>query len=360
MSDTKLLAVATALVKKLQFSLEEQLENVRRLPGPVGPRGVKGDKGDKGVKGDRGSDGLRGEKGDKGDTGKQGVTGEKGDKGDKGDRGEKGDKGDRGEPGTKGDRGDAGVKGDRGEPGPKGKDGSPGKAGVKGDKGDRGDKGERGDTGTRGPAGRKGDRGEAGQRGEKGDKGDKGDRGPKGAKGDKGDRGEKGEPGTPGQEGTPGRDVDAEEIKAYFEDFFTQQFGAIEQEFNKRLKALGIGGGGGGSFKILDNADVEYTKLSNVPGKGILIFDENKMKFNVRSIDDFLIEAGADVKYDRLVDEDGVFTYIGDADPGSAKTAAAWRIKRVEDLGGGDQEIIYANGTADFVHIWDDRATLSY
>lgn len=67
-----------------------------------------------------------------------------------------------------------------------------------------------------------------------------------------------------------------------------------------------------------------------------------------------------DVTLDTEVDEStpGV-TYVGQAEPGTAKSDAAWRIKRVTETGP-QTSIDWAGGTADYVHIWDDRLTLSY
>jgi hypothetical protein len=51
--------------------------------------------------------------------------------------------------------------------------------------------------------------------------------------------------------------------------------------------------------------------------------------------------------------------YIGYAQPGTAKSAAAWRIKRVTDTGT-LVSIDWAGGTANFVNIWDDRSSYTY
>lgn len=72
------------------------------------------------------------------------------------------------------------------------------------------------------------------------------------------------------------------------------------------------------------------------------------------------LKAELEVQYDKLVDEDGAYTYIGEADPGTAKNSLTWRIKRIEELAGGDLEILWANGTASFDKSWDLRSTYSY
>lgn len=65
----------------------------------------------------------------------------------------------------------------------------------------------------------------------------------------------------------------------------------------------------------------------------------------------------------RLDEVSGDLTYIGEAEtPGTATSAASWRIVRLDESGTGGEELIkqYANGSTDFDQIWDDRASLSY
>lgn len=52
--------------------------------------------------------------------------------------------------------------------------------------------------------------------------------------------------------------------------------------------------------------------------------------------------------------------YRGEAAPGTAESAAGWRIVRVMFGGDGDVTEEWAGGTAEFVHAWADRAELSY
>lgn len=67
--------------------------------------------------------------------------------------------------------------------------------------------------------------------------------------------------------------------------------------------------------------------------------------------------------YKRLLDEEGNTMYYGEAAPGSSPSAPAWRIQRIVDSENGsdtDTEICWANGTADFTNVWDDRLTYVY
>lgn len=52
--------------------------------------------------------------------------------------------------------------------------------------------------------------------------------------------------------------------------------------------------------------------------------------------------------------------YRGEAVPGAAESAAVWRIKRIEFMSDGDVIETWADGSADFVHAWSDRAALGY
>lgn len=77
---------------------------------------------------------------------------------------------------------------------------------------------------------------------------------------------------------------------------------------------------------------------------------------------DIVVGTEAEVKYDSLVDwiSDDVF-YFGQAAPGTITSAATWRVQRVSIApGDGDTDARWADGTADFIKIWDDRATFTY
>lgn len=60
------------------------------------------------------------------------------------------------------------------------------------------------------------------------------------------------------------------------------------------------------------------------------------------------------------VDEAAPFTYVGYAAPGTADGDAAWAIKRIEDLGGGDFRMTWADGNTNFDQTWTGRAGYSY
>jgi len=69
----------------------------------------------------------------------------------------------------------------------------------------------------------------------------------------------------------------------------------------------------------------------------------------------------------KQVDFDGVYIYKGKATPGSALSAAAWEIQRIEKVLGGDGKTDYSYTYANVVssvasktEIWDNRASLTY
>lgn len=53
-------------------------------------------------------------------------------------------------------------------------------------------------------------------------------------------------------------------------------------------------------------------------------------------------------------------TYRGDAPPGTASSAAAWRVRKITIAADGDVTIEYADGNDLYDNIWDNRLALSY
>lgn len=380
-------AIATAKkeTKKLEDRLLDILEDVQLIEGPTGRDGVDGEQGPRGPAGPRGAQGLRGEQGERG------KTGPAGDRGETGLQGVQGEQGPQGEIGPQGPQGEVGPMGPQGEQGPQGIRGLDGQRGLKGDKGEKGDKGDRGDDGSHGRDGAPGPIGPKGDRGAQGAQGKQGVKGTKGAKGPKGDKGEKGD---------PGQSVNKEELIYYIdevvqsaksslnqiqEDFnvqvdtsTTEQINKFKTDFKNEINKLleqhrriidmkvadsgwGSTSSGGGSVNILQMDDVEFAKRHEVEGDAILIFDETKQKFVSESFNDIIerLQIGMEQQYDRLVDTEGDYVYIGEATPGTARDAASWRIKRVYEIGD-DVEIIWADNTANFTKVWNDRATYEY
>ena len=55
--------------------------------------------------------------------------------------------------------------------------------------------------------------------------------------------------------------------------------------------------------------------------------------------------------------EGATYTYVGEALPGTATSAALWRVQRITVA---NNTILFADGNAKFDNIWDNYATLSY
>jgi len=67
----------------------------------------------------------------------------------------------------------------------------------------------------------------------------------------------------------------------------------------------------------------------------------------------------ADVEHTLLIDTaSGTVTYLGYAVPGTATSAASWKIKKIDSSSG--TTIKYADGVGTYTKIWDNRASYSY
>lgn len=335
---------------KQSKSTEIIVEYVQGPKGEMGPRGFSGQKGDlgeQGVNGIQGPQGERGDKGEQGIQGKQGPQGPIGETGAQGVQGEKGDTGDRGEKGDQGEIGPQGIQGIQGETGLSGKDGLNGKDGR---------------DGVDGQNGLDGATGAQGAKGDKGDKGDPGIMGPAGLQGQKGDTGEVGPKGNDGRDGADGKTPEIKPFLDQVSDHYKKLQTALINRVSLAMNTMGGGGSsGGGSVNILDNDDVEFQQLASTANNSVLIFDAVKKKFVARDLVAFInsIQTGVEVQYNKLIDVSGNYTYIGEALPGTATSAATWRIKRVEQIGT-DYNILWSDGSSDFDKAWDDRLTYAY
>lgn len=55
------------------------------------------------------------------------------------------------------------------------------------------------------------------------------------------------------------------------------------------------------------------------------------------------------------MDQAGAVLYVGEAQPGTAGSAAAWRIKKIEET-----SVKWADGDTLFNNVWDNRVSLTY
>lgn len=98
------------------------------------------------------------------------------------------------------------------------------------------------------------------------------------------------------------------------------------------LKALRVNGYGRLETVLYDSADVELgTELRNISGAKAMRYDD----------------AGVGVAYQ------------GWAEPGTATSAASWRIRKIV-TSGEDVTITWCDGNTTADNKWDDRATLTY
>ena len=371
------LATTLALIKKsesdifqgIDYRLNKQLEALVQqeqelIYGPSGPQGEPGKRGERGIRGDsiqgeRGVPGIQGEsiigpQGELGETGLQGESGESitgpqgitGEDGKQGIQGERGFRGSRGEPG---ELGETGLQGDLGESiiGPQGIQGKQGKQGIPGES-------------ITGPQGTRGSRGSQGEIGV----GVEGKRGKLGLRGAIGEQGKTGKAGKAGKKGIAGKDAEIEDIVEDFSDRFNKMQRDFQIRINDAITRMagtgGAGTSGGGSVNILDNDDVVFTYPQDVSNNSVLVFDTSINKFVTLPLNGLVDAILAATKYTKLIDKVGDLTYIGEADPGTAESAATWRIARIDEALDPDLQITWADGTADFIKVWDDRATYTY
>ncbi len=240
-----------------------------------------------------------------------------------------------------------------------------GEPGAPGPAGERGAEGPRGAPGHPGPRGEKGEPGPMGPRGEKGPQGPPGPAGPPGEKGDRGPQGEPGPVGPAGPAGptgpcgpTPRHEWRGSKLR------FEQSPGTWGDWTDLRgpRGPVGPAGGGGGSgggdlARLLPGgAHVEPAGLAVLQAgqwvqlpwtafismiEGALEMGETNMARRVDFVGDTLI-------------------YRGEAAPGADEAAPVWRIKRIQFGADGDVTETWADGVAEFAHVWTDRASLTY
>ena len=293
----KVLAAAVKISKneisKRVLSIQEQLDSIRIIQGPVGPAGPKGNSGEDAVPIIVEAVGPQGDKGEKGDKGEQGNTLHEAGLYDeklvlKFTDGEKIDVGK--VVGPRGGQGIQGVIGEQGIVGPIGSQGEQGLIGPEGVKGDKGDQGNIGVTGKSGPVGLQGNDGIKGDQGERGDQGSEGEKGPAGQTGltgSKGDTGEKGDIGPEGPEGADGRLVDLKPLQTDLEEGLKSFKDSISSQVTRLAMSGGGSSSGGGEVLLYKLDDVDYNTVrsptAGMDGYG-LVYSHAKGKWEANSI----------------------------------------------------------------------------
>lgn len=204
--------------------------------------------------------------------------------------------------------------------------GAPGPEGPQGPAGATGPQGPAGPQGQPGPTGPRGERGLRGYKGARGRDGQPGPAGPAGATGERGPQGPQGEPGPPGPPGEKG------DMPRHKWTGTKLQFEKPDGTWGKAVDLQGPKGDPGGG-----SAWLAILAQSDAAG------------------------ASENVKYSRRIDviSDTVM-YKGEATPGTANSAAGWRISRITTNAEGDVTEEWAAGSAEFTQVWDDRLSLSY
>ena len=241
--------------------------------------------------------------------------------------------------------------------GPQGVQGFQGETGKQGPHGVQGETGAQGEKGERGPSGRDG------ARGAKGLDGAKGDTGPEGAQGRQGPRGPEGEPGPQGEKGDTGP------APAHEWQGTKLRFKKPDGKWGKAVDLKGEKGSNGGIIVRAGGSSSGGSMADLLPGNpniaptGIAIVQAGQW-VNLPWEAFIQTIAGAvdmGVELSRRSDFVGeTLIYRGEAAPGTAENAPAWRIKRIEFAPDGDVTETWAGGNANFDKTWADRAGLSY
>ena len=190
----------------------------------------------------------------------------------------------------------------------------------------RGDKGEDGLSGQEGLQGIQGPPGPIGETGPQGPSGDDGPMGPTGSKGMRGTDGATGGPGPQGEQGDQGpmpkHQMRGDAIRFEIEPGIWGTW--INLAGPSRMA---VGGGGVSRNTVID------------------IIAEQELATEVNT----------------LIDTVGDYKYIGKAPPGTPEATAGWQVKRIDLTDtGGDVEILWAGGNAEFTNTWTGRLGYTY
>jgi hypothetical protein len=119
-----------------------------------------------------------------------------------------------------------------------------------------------------------------------------------------------------------------------------------------------------GSLNDLMDVDTKTVQPST---NDVFMWDSLSNQWVPRTVQEFaavilpILENDLNTQYNKLVDViDPLTMYVGEALPGTATSSPTWRIKKITEISGGDISVLWADGSADFSRIWDNRATLNY
>jgi hypothetical protein len=109
------------------------------------------------------------------------------------------------------------------------------------------------------------------------------------------------------------------------------------------------------------SAAFDYTRSQGVPGSAP---PSDGLGDRLTSPEPGSAEEVATLQSEVDFESSDTIIYQGFAEPGVATSAALWRIKRIvftaDAPNSDDVSTTFASDDSDFIHVWDDRLTLSY
>jgi len=118
--------------------------------------------------------------------------------------------------------------------------------------------------------------------------------------------------------------------------------------------------------EVLANKEKLLEKEEFEKFKKIVMEMENSLRQSLAKTNNYFPGGGTtiieaeDPMYDKLIDDESPYIYIGEVEAGTNTSAPSWRIKRIDSTNDPDVDIRWADGTTDFTKTWDDRATYTY
>lgn len=158
--------------------------------------------------------------------------------------------------------------------------------------------------------------------------------------------------------------VDVNALFAQMEQM-KQTFEAKIRSLDSQISQAVWGASGGGAARVSDLDDVDV-RTQTLVKDNVLFYDPIKRKWLPKTIEQLatdlapLIGGQMYTPYNRMIDETPQYIYIGESAPGVHVNQVGWRIKRIEQLAGGDMNVVWAAGSVDFGLVWDSRATYDY
>jgi len=120
-----------------------------------------------------------------------------------------------------------------------------------------------------------------------------------------------------------------------------------------------VGAGEDGYLLTYDNGTGEISLELNTPSWGDIIGTITDQTDLITYIDTATEEEMFAQQVDFIGND---LIYRAEADPGSATSAAVWRIRKIDidNMSQGDIATTWADGNSDFDNVWDDRLSLTY